>query len=311
MKQNMERSKVILYILIGLFLCGGVFYITTRFSRRPSLTFPQEQPSTAEEKIIASEATVDECRVKVTTTNKEFYLDTDIDPKVRCYQYLLNEVSPSGKFVVFEDLSGGVDSILRVYWLAGDDTIRLDFFGTSKIFDIRFLPDDKLVVLYGYKGVYNEQYLKIFDLSGLFKNYPDNIHQQYKIFTDLSQHSKKIVLPPIGKDYFSLGVIGGKLKIYGTQGINAGALGEYEVGDLAIDSSRILITKEGAVARVRELAEVKSYLTRVINSRVVYDHESPDVWVIHVYEIKDGHTATMNWFKVNKETGEITKEFNF
>lgn len=192
-------------------------------------------PVPTTEKIISSEVTVKGCKIKANTTKGEIFLDTnflEFNPQTRCYQFVLNRVSPSGKYVVFQDISGGIDSMLRIYSLEHNDTIQLDVFGTSDIFDISFLPDDKLISLYGYKGIYKEQYLKVFDLSGLFIAYPSNIDKQYKYFTNLAQYSKNITLPDIGKDYFSLSVSGGKLKIYGTGGVNAGILKEYSFDEL-------------------------------------------------------------------------------
>ena len=73
------------------------------------------------------------------------------------------------------------------------------------------------------------------------------------------------------------------------------------------------ISPDEAGAKVRELAEVKDYLKRVPNAKI--DVESADeeknTYLIHVYEIKNGHTATFNWYNVDKKTGEITAEFDF
>ena len=73
------------------------------------------------------------------------------------------------------------------------------------------------------------------------------------------------------------------------------------------------ISPDEALAKVRELTEVKDYLKRVPNSKI--DVESADeeknTYLIHVYEIKNGHTATFNWYNVDKKTGEITAEFDF
>lgn len=198
-----------------------------------STSTPTEQQTT--EKIISSEVTVEACKIKVNTTKGEFFLNTnflEFGPQTRCYQFLLNRVSPSGKYVVFQDISGGVDSMLRVYSLEHNDTIQLDVFGTSEIFDISFLPNDKLIALYGYRGPDKEQYLKVFDLPGLFIAYPSNIDKQYKYFTNLAQYSKNITLPRIGKNYFSLTTTEGKLKIYGTGGVDTGVLKEYTFDEL-------------------------------------------------------------------------------
>ena len=66
-----------------------------------------------------------------------------------------------------------------------------------------------------------------------------------------------------------------------------------------------------AIARVSRLPEVKEYLRAVPSGRVAIDHEDKETnsYLIQVYEIKDGHTATFNWYEVDKTTGEIKTEF--
>lgn len=71
------------------------------------------------------------------------------------------------------------------------------------------------------------------------------------------------------------------------------------------------LTAEQAVTKVRELPAVGEYLADVPDGRVEYDHEDTDSgsWVVHVYEIVDGHTATNNWYNVDKITGEVSATF--
>lgn len=67
-----------------------------------------------------------------------------------------------------------------------------------------------------------------------------------------------------------------------------------------------------AIVKVRKLAEVEGYLEQVPNARVEVDStdQETNTYLVHVYEIKNGHTATFNWYTVNKKTGEITAEFD-
>ncbi len=69
------------------------------------------------------------------------------------------------------------------------------------------------------------------------------------------------------------------------------------------------LSSEEAIAKVRDLPAVEDYLTRVPNGRVEQSGSEGDIYLIQVYEIKDGHTATFNWYRVNKMTGEIKAEF--
>ena len=68
--------------------------------------------------------------------------------------------------------------------------------------------------------------------------------------------------------------------------------------------------KEDEVAlKVRALPEVVDYLKRVPNGKVEVNGEEDDMYMVQVYEIKDGHTATFNWYTVNKTTGAVKTEF--
>lgn len=69
------------------------------------------------------------------------------------------------------------------------------------------------------------------------------------------------------------------------------------------------ITEQQAVKQVKSQPEVQDYLKRVSNGIVEVDNEEVGRYNVHAYEIKDGHTATFNWYQVDKDTGEVKKEF--
>ena len=69
------------------------------------------------------------------------------------------------------------------------------------------------------------------------------------------------------------------------------------------------LTSQEAVEKVKTLAEVKKYLTEVPGGRVDQSGSEGEFYLIQVYETKDGHTATFNWYQVDKTTGAITAEF--
>jgi len=75
------------------------------------------------------------------------------------------------------------------------------------------------------------------------------------------------------------------------------------------DFQQAVITEEMAVANVKSLPEVVDYLERVPNGQVAVNGEEDTTYLVQVYEIKDGHTATFNWYQVDKTTGEVKKEF--
>ena len=71
-------------------------------------------------------------------------------------------------------------------------------------------------------------------------------------------------------------------------------------------------TEAQAVESIRALPEVVDYEQRlaVAGTTAYIDAQSEDAqWVVQVYEIKDDHTATFNWYTVDKATGKITAEF--
>ena len=77
--------------------------------------------------------------------------------------------------------------------------------------------------------------------------------------------------------------------------------------------STILISPEEAVEKVKSRKEVIAYLKRVPNAIIQAQSttDEEDSYRIQVYEIKDEHTATFNWYTVDKKTGEVVTEFDF
>jgi len=69
------------------------------------------------------------------------------------------------------------------------------------------------------------------------------------------------------------------------------------------------ISRQLAIENVKKLPEVQDYLKRVPNGKVDVDNELEGEYNIHVYEIKDGHTATFNWYRVSIKSGEVRSEF--
>lgn len=64
-----------------------------------------------------------------------------------------------------------------------------------------------------------------------------------------------------------------------------------------------------AVEKVKNRPEVKKYLSEILSARVDFNGTDGDLYLIQAYEIKDGHTATFNWYQVNKKTGIVKAEF--
>lgn len=69
------------------------------------------------------------------------------------------------------------------------------------------------------------------------------------------------------------------------------------------------ITSEQAIIAVKKLPEVQEYLKDVPNGKIEVDNEDAGEYNIHVYEVKNGHTATLNWYRVSIKTGEVSPQF--
>jgi len=72
------------------------------------------------------------------------------------------------------------------------------------------------------------------------------------------------------------------------------------------------ISQEAAIAAVRALPEVQAFERTLAEAGAAahIDAQAEDTqWLVQVYEVRDGHTATFNWYRVNKETGEVAPEF--
>lgn len=69
------------------------------------------------------------------------------------------------------------------------------------------------------------------------------------------------------------------------------------------------ISRDLAVENVKKLPEVREYLKNVPNGKVEVDNELDGGYNVHVYKIKDGHTATFNWYRVSIKSGEVKSEF--
>lgn len=75
------------------------------------------------------------------------------------------------------------------------------------------------------------------------------------------------------------------------------------------DSPTSQITEDEAITKVKSLPEVVDYLKRVPNGLVSVNGEEDNAYMVQVYEFKNGHTATFNWYNVDKTTGKVEKEF--
>lgn len=83
----------------------------------------------------------------------------------------------------------------------------------------------------------------------------------------------------------------------------------YMLKSLQLNSeSGGISSKEDSVSKVKLLPEVIDYLKRVPGGLVAVNGEENNSYLVQVYEVTNGHTATFNWYSVNKTTGQVKKE---
>lgn len=131
-------------------------------SNRELITIPPAEP------IITQVAATKECTIQVTTSGETIFLPTAFDPTIaKCEKYVVSTLSPSGMFVAFEDLSSTkIDALVSLYELTSNRVFTLDDFGTESVLDLKFLPNNRLLVLYS-QGISGEQKLRLYDLPSL------------------------------------------------------------------------------------------------------------------------------------------------
>ena len=71
------------------------------------------------------------------------------------------------------------------------------------------------------------------------------------------------------------------------------------------NTDRAIISKEEAIANVSTLPEVIEYLKRVPKGLVLVNGQEDNAYMVQVYEFKNGHTATFNWYTVDKKSGVV------
>lgn len=76
------------------------------------------------------------------------------------------------------------------------------------------------------------------------------------------------------------------------------------------NTSSSKITPEQARMVINNLPEVLEYLKNVPNGKIEVDNKSEGEYNVHVYEFKNGHTATFNWYRVSMKDGKVKEQFS-
>lgn len=151
-----------------------------------------------------------ECEISVKTNRREFKLASNLysdNSKCANSSSFYVGVSPNGKFLAYEDLSGGVDPQVRLYSLdktkrfMGDVVVT---YGPSAYLNMLFLPNGKLALVSGDSA--EEKYsINIINVEGLYTVYPNNIDEENYYFSGISDFSKIVAIDTKLKHPFKLG----------------------------------------------------------------------------------------------------------
>ena len=56
-------------------------------------------------------------------------------------------------------------------------------------------------MLNGYPGIYDEQWLTVYDIASLHENYRDTVNPEFPFFTNSEGYEKSLPLTNFGEDY--------------------------------------------------------------------------------------------------------------
>lgn len=224
--------KVIKYSLLGLLIFFSLIFIIYLSSGvkkgAPADSDPRGAPSPTKKEFrserIISAALLPDCRIKVSTNFREFYIETSVfrlGTKRDCETKSVGSFSYSGKYLAFDSVSGGVDSEVRIFSLELERDVSLDVLGSSAISEVKFLLFDKLAVLNGYYGYFGKdylgQYLRVYDLPVLLKAYRPE--KDGDLSSRLNEETLRTVsLPDVGRDYRKIEVSGPRFDVLDERG---------------------------------------------------------------------------------------------
>lgn len=79
--------------------------------------------------------------------------------------------------------------------------------------------------------------------------------------------------------------------------------------NIPVETLSTKISRNQAIEIIKNRYEVQQYLKDVPNGKIEVDNEMEGEYNVHVYEVKNGHTATHNWYRVSIKSGEVRPEF--
>jgi hypothetical protein len=207
----LNKLLVLTLLIVSLILVGC--WILYKHPTKPLL-----KNSTGMDKIISAKFV--DCEIKINTeegitkTIGHYCMDDVVNYTnggTTAPRYILSD---SGKYLLYTDISGGVDTALRIYSFQRDHISTFVVWGTSSVLDMVFLPTDKVAILFGYPNIPEEQTLGIYDIPAIYGNFSEAVDPEND-YLKLEKYTKTMHIAQVKGDYFDLVISDEKLTLYG------------------------------------------------------------------------------------------------
>lgn len=208
MKEN--RLSYIQALLLILLIASLSMLLLLYLLNPKNVEVPQnkEQMTQADLKILNLE--IVDCTIHLFLTSQkrikigEMFNSGMENPK--CLKDARHSVSESGNYAAFEDISGGIDSAIRIYSIEQINITTLDVLGTSKIQDLVFLPGDLIAVLLSSPSISDKQWITLYNIPQIYAKYKENLLnntslQAEKQFLIKDEYVRNLDLPDLNQDY--------------------------------------------------------------------------------------------------------------
>jgi hypothetical protein len=280
--------------------------ISTVGNITPTITNPPiSKTSTSNEKIVTANLGED-CKITVTSTEKKYEVSTGLAGGMdfKCTPSLIDKISSTGKFLAYEDMSGGVDSVMALFTIDYGKSVTLGVWGTSSIMDYIFLPDDRLVAINGYPDIFDEQWLTLFDLPKIFENFSSNFNEHLYLTPINPTYESTIQLPNAGQTHSKLSFSNGLVQ---TKSKDGRLLVQYKIDDLIMNGSgNYTINPRTALTLVyyEDKDNVDPADSPIIKQALNAENSTNDYWAVDI--INTQTESVLRSYQVNQKTGEVT-----
>lgn len=226
-------KRTILTALFVILLSTSVYFLLSSRQGSGNKTLDKNNSAIFAGKI--SSVKFENCTVSVISTDGNTYIVGKLSSlggsENNCIKNPEFSISESRQYLIFEDVSGGIDLALKIFSTETKVVNTLNILGTSSLLKTKFLYNDKLVIYSGYKDAPPEQWVNIYDIPEIYNNYKSNVSKYgYLELNDASV--KKLDITPATGSYFELISDKDTLTIYGGTQSSPTIRGSFKISEL-------------------------------------------------------------------------------